>query len=423
MAEPILIVGAGIAGLATALALQRRGIDCVVAEAAREIVPLGVGINLLPHGVRVLAGLDLLPALAEVSVELRALEFRTAAGRRIHRDPRGRHAGLPWPQLSIHRGNLQEVLYRSVRQRHGEAVVRCGLRLQTFESSTQGVTAVFEDRRQGGTLRLHTPLLIGADGVLSRVRSLLRPQEGPPRPSGIMMARGLTWAAPIGDGGTMVIQGTASHKAVLYPIRPPRADGKQLINWVLESAVPFGPQETGGLADWNRPLDPQPVAALFEDLAAEDFDLPALVRVAERCLAYPMVDRDPIPTWVTDRVALMGDAAHPMYPIGANSASQALLDAAALAQAIAALPEDLPGALQAYQEQRLPQANAVVQANRAEGPEALLALAAQRLAQGPVAEGETLLPADTIAQILGDYQRIAGFAPEALGARPDSAAC
>jgi len=409
---PILIVGAGIAGLTAALGLRARGVPCTVMESAREIVPLGVGINLLPHGVRVLAELGLADAIAEVAVETRAIEYRTRDGRLIHSDPRGRHAGLPFPQYSIHRGNLHTVLYRALRERHGDDAVRAGARLLDWAPDGECVRVRFEDRRRGGGFEVRAAALLGADGVLSAVRARMRPDEGPPRDSGIDMYRGLTWARPMLDGRTMVIAGVHESKAVLYPVRAPRRDGLQLINWVAERGERFGDPRV--LGDWNRPADPAVIAPMFDAYRFDFVDVPALMRAAEVCLAYPMVDRDPIDTWVEGRVALIGDAAHPMYPIGANGSSQAILDAEAIAECIAAQPVDLPAALQAYQGRRLGKANAVVLANRARGPEQLLQLADEKLASGAVPDGSPLLTADEIEAVTLGYRRTAGFERDAL---------
>lgn len=414
-AAPVLIVGGGIAGLATALSLQARGVRCTVLEAAREIVPLGVGINLLPHGVRVLTELGLADALAQVAVATRAIEYRTLDGRLIHREPRGADAGMPFPQFSVHRGNLHAVLYRAVLERCGADAVRAGARFVDAVQDDQGVVAQFEDRRQGGMLTLRAEVLVAADGILSAVRARLRPDEGPPRPSGITMVRGLTWARPMLDARTMLVVGVHERKAVLYPVRAPRRDGLQLVNWVAEHGERFG-DDSIGLGDWNRPTDRAAVLPLFEDFRYDFADVPALIRASEVCLSYPMVDRDPVDTWVVGRIALIGDAAHPMYPIGANGSSQAVLDAEAIAQCIAAQPRDLPAALQAFQAARLAPANAVVLANRERGPERLLQLARERLAQGPVPEGEPLLSREVVESVTQDYRRTAGFESEALKA-------
>jgi 2-polyprenyl-6-methoxyphenol hydroxylase-like FAD-dependent oxidoreductase len=201
---------------------------------------------------------------------------------------------------------------------------------------------------------------------------------------------------------------------VLYPVRPPRRDGLQLINWVAEHGERFGDDTAAG--DWNRPVDREAVAERFAHDRFDFADVPALIRSAEVCLSYPMVDRDPIDAWVDGRVALIGDAAHPMYPIGANGSSQALLDAEAIAECVAAGTRDLPAAFAAFQARRLEAANAVVLANRARGPEKLLQLADERLAAGEPAAGEPILSGETIDAVTMAYRRTAGFERESLEA-------
>lgn len=410
---PILIAGGGIAGLATALGLQARGVPCTVMESAREIVPLGVGINLLPHGVRVLAELGLADALAQVAIETRAVEYRTRDGRLIHTDPRGLAAGLPFPQYSVHRGNLHAVLYRALLERHGEGAVRAGARLLGFAAEGDRVRVRFEDRRRGSAFEVSAAALVGADGILSVVRAGLRPGEGPPCGPGIVLYRGLTWARPMHDGRTMVIAGVPGHKVVLYPVRAPRRrDGLQIVGWVAEHRGEGAAASRGG--DWNAPVDRERVASLFEDFGFDFADVPALIRHSEVCLAYPMVDRDPIDTWVDGRVALVGDAAHPMVPSGENGSSQAILDAEAIAECIAGRPADLPGALRAYEARRLEPANAVVLASRERGPERLLQRADARSAHETAASGTPPLEADEIDAVMGEYRRTAGFERDAL---------
>jgi 2-polyprenyl-6-methoxyphenol hydroxylase-like FAD-dependent oxidoreductase len=415
---PILVAGGGIAGLATALSLRARGVACTVMESAREIVPLGVGINLLPHGVRVLAELGLAEALAQVAIETRAVEYRTRDGRLIHADPRGAAAGLPFPQYSVHRGNLHAVLYRALLERHGEDAVRAGARLIGVEADGERVRVRFEDRRRGGAFEIAAAALIGADGILSVVRAGLRPDEGPPRGPGIVLYRGLSWARPIHDGRTVSIAGVPGHKVVLYPVRAPRRrDGLQLVNWLAEHG---GADGSGGSAspggDWNAPVDRERVATLFADLRFDFADVPALIRGSEVCLSYPLVDRDPIDAWVHGRVALVGDAAHPMFPSGENGSSQALLDAEAIAECIVARPGDLPGALRAYETRRLARANAVVLASRERGPERLLALADERIAAGCVAPGAPPLAGNEIDAVMRACRHGAGVERDELAA-------
>jgi 2-polyprenyl-6-methoxyphenol hydroxylase-like FAD-dependent oxidoreductase len=414
-AGPVLIVGGGIAGLAAALCLRERGIDCEVAESAREIVPLGVGLQVLPHGARVLIELGLAEALAPVAIETTAIEYRTVEGRLIHVEPCGRHAGLPYPQWSVHRGNLHAVLYGAVRARHGEAAVRAGARLVSFEAGSHGVRASFEDRRRGSRFEREVPALIGADGILSVVRGALHPGEGPPRETGSVLLRGLTWTRPIGDGRTMIVAGEAGRRVTLAPVRPPRRDGLLLMAWVAEIDAQLGAGAVAG--DWNRPVDPARAARLFEAFRFGRVDMPALIAGSQVCLSYPMADRDPLPTCVAGRVALIGDAAHPMLPVGDSGSSQALLDAQAIAECIAAAPGDLPGALQAYQARRLGAANAVLRANRERGPERLLELARTAEVVESDRDGAPILGPEQVAAVLETYRRIAGFDRATLEAR------
>ena len=119
MTAPVLVIGGGVGGLTLALSLHQAGIPCRVFESAAEIRPLGVGINLLPHGMREFRELGLEDALLKVAVETKELCFYNRFGQFIYREPRGRHAGYEWPQLSIHRADLHQVLLEAARARLG----------------------------------------------------------------------------------------------------------------------------------------------------------------------------------------------------------------------------------------------------------------------------------------------------------------
>ncbi|HEY6427669.1 MAG TPA: hypothetical protein VIX84_10580, partial [Acidimicrobiales bacterium] len=139
------VIGAGIGGLATALSLDEIGLAVEVFDAVGEVRPLGVGINLLPHAVRELDAMGLLDELAARAVAPVQLLYCTRRGQEIWREPRGRAAGYPWPQLSIHRGVLQEVLLQTVRRRLGAGAVRLGRRLVRMDVDVPRPVAVFED--------------------------------------------------------------------------------------------------------------------------------------------------------------------------------------------------------------------------------------------------------------------------------------
>lgn len=402
-----IIAGAGIGGLTAALALQRIGWQVQVCEAVRELRPLGVGINLLPHGAAVLHDLGLGLRLARRGIRTRAVEYRTRFGHLIATDPRGIEGGFATPQYSIHRGALQFMLAEAVMERLGPEAVRPGLRLSGFETDGGGVTAHFTtaDGTPGATL--HGDILIGADGFHSAVRAQLYPDEGAAGYAGVMMWRGAHEQAPFGDGRTMVIAGNHDMKFVCYPIsEAARRHDRALLNWVAELRFD-GPRPLHP-GDWTRRGE-RDFIARFGAFDLDFLDVVALMEATDEIFEFPMIDRDPLPRWSFGRVTLLGDAAHPMYPIGANGASQALLDAAALARALASDAGGDPAtALAAYQEARLPVANGVVLANRQAGPEKVLDIADARVT-GPQDRIEDLITAAEREAVARDYRAIAGF--------------
>ena len=145
----IIIVGAGICGLTAALSLHRAGFAPVIYEAATRMTPLGVGINVLPHAVRELAELGLLDELRRLGVEIDELVYLTRHGRRIWREPRGLAAGYAWPQIAIHRGELQMLLLEATVARLGTDAVRFGQALIDVKTADDGASAVFVDRSSG----------------------------------------------------------------------------------------------------------------------------------------------------------------------------------------------------------------------------------------------------------------------------------
>lgn len=408
-----VVVGGGIGGLSAALALHAVGIDVDVYEAVRELKPLGAGINLLPHAARELTELGLAPELAARAIATEALVYANRWGQEIWREPRGLHAGYKWPQFSIHRGVLQVLLHDTVLSRIGSEKVHLGCSAERVQSFRDGAEAVF--RTSEGELRAAADLVIAADGFHSAVRAQFHPNEGPPKWGQRVLWRGVTEAPPFWGGRTMVMAGHQDEKFVCYPISPEAAArGRSLINWIAELRFPGS--EAWRAEDWNRAGQLEEFLPAFESWHFDWLDVPHLVRNAPNVYEYPLVDRDPLERWTFGRVTLLGDAAHPMYPIGSNGASQAILDARTLAFELATCG-DVDSALERYESARRPPTSKIVLANRRNGPEQVMQIAHERAPHG-FSRVEEAISREELEAIHLDYKRIAGFEVASLNARP-----
>lgn len=409
MAPPrVLVVGGGIGGLATALALHRVGIPARVFESVAELRPLGVGINLLPHSARVLADLGLLSELTATGIETSALGYYNKFGQQIWSEPRGVLAGYHLPQISIHRGDLQMILLRAVLDRLGPRAVIPGRRLIRADTAGGKVRAMVADQAQPE----EADILVGADGIHSVVRRQFYPDEGAPRYSGRLLWRAVTESAPYLDGRTMIMAGHQHQKFVCYPIsRSHFAAGRSLVNWIAELTEPG---QTPPRQDWSREVPAGRFAAEFAGWRFGWLDVPDLIARAAAIYEYPMVDRDPLPAWSLGGITLLGDAAHPMYPIGSNGASQAILDAAALARHLADSTDPVEG-LARYEAERRPPTSAIVLANRMNGPEQVMQLAEER-APGGFSSIEEVIPRPELEAIAARYKQTAGFSKDQVNA-------
>jgi 5-methylphenazine-1-carboxylate 1-monooxygenase len=421
----ILIAGGGIGGLAAALSLHAAGLHEVqVLEAATEIRQVGVGVNLPPHAVRELTELGLGEALAQHGIPTSELSYYDRRGKLIWAEPRGLGAGYRWPQYSIHRGRLQQILFDAVVARMGEAVVRTGQRVSGFVPMAAGVRVQVADRSGASPATdrtIEADLLIGADGIRSAVRQSADPALGALATNGWMMYRGTTRSGRFLSGSSMVIIGDEHLRVVVYPIEP------GINNWLLvrpaECGTDQGGTEQGGtdggatgqgataeLGNWNRSVEPRAIAQCVQDWTFDWLDVPAMVAGSDIAWEYPMADFDPLSQWVFGRAALLGDAAHAMYPFGSNGASQAILDARVLAWQLAVQP-DIDAALVAYQAERLPVASAVQLANRRQANDVMAKVSAmvrQDAHAGAQAE---------LKEVEARYKRLAGFDAETLNAR------
>lgn len=407
----IAIAGGGIGGLTLALALHQRGIDCTVYEAAREIKPLGVGVNLLPHSVKELSELGLRDALAATAIETASLTYYNKHGQTIWSEPRGLAAGYPVPQYSIHRGELHMILLEAALSRLGPQRVVLGHQLTGFsQQAGSRVQAGFTRLADGSAVTVEADVLVAADGIHSAARRQMWPNEGAPRYGRRVLWRSVTEGEPFGDGRSMFMAGHPDVKFVAYPIsRKLQEEGRSRINWIAELSIPG---DTPPRQDWNKQVDARVFAAPFEGWKWEWIDIPALIRGAGAIYEFPLVDRDPLPHWRQGRVTLLGDAAHPMYPIGSNGASQAILDVRSLADALAG-EANVGAALDAYEADRLPKTANIVLLNRQNGPEQVMAIAEQRAPQG-FEHIHDVMPRDELEGIAARYKQVAGFARSQL---------
>jgi len=408
-ARDVLIIGGGVSGLTLALSLHEAGIPCRVFEAATELKWLGVGINLLPHAVRELTELGLAERLERHAVLTREMCFYNRFGQFVYKEPRGRYAGYEWPQFSIHRGELHRVLVEAVRERLGHDAIALGQRCAAVEQDGDGATVRFAD---GALAR--GAVAIACDGIHSVVRGQLYPDEGPPVYTGINMWRGVTRWQPYLGGESFVQCGWLDvGKIVVYPIgKEPDAQGRQLITWTAEFRSPRNVR-----ADWNLNGRLADFLPTFENFRFEWLDVAEMLRHAEVVLEYPMVDREPLSRWTFGRVTLVGDAAHPMHPRGANGAAQGILDARTLAGCLARGRNPV-AALKAYEDARLKAANEVVLASRSISPDTILRVVHERTGDKPFERVEDVVSEAELAALMEKYKRVAGFEREALKRRP-----
>ena len=402
-----IIIGGGIGGLTAALMLHKRGIQATVFEQASEVREVGVGINTLPHAIAELAELGLLPVLDSVAIRTHELLYMNRFGQTVWREPRGMHAGFKVPQFSIHRGRLQKLLYDAVVERLGKDAVRTGRRLLGFIEDEGGVTAHFADSRwgeQGESMR--GDVMIGADGIHSLVREHFYPNQGSPSWNGIKMWRGaIEWPRFL-DGDSMIIAGGMQAKLVLYPIAEGSTPNTRLTNWVVNVRI-GDPTKPPQRETWSRNGRFEDVLPFARRFSVPGVDVIAMIKQTPAFWEYPMCDRDPLPRWTHGRVTLMGDAAHPMYPVGSNGASQAILDARSLADALAQAEHPRHG-LAVYEADRLPKTAEISTLNRLGGPERVID-AVEALAPNGFDDVERVLSYTRREAIVKSYAGKAGF--------------
>ena len=412
----VLIAGGGIGGLTLALSLHQIGVPAKVFESVSALRPLGVGINVLPHAVRELIELGLLDRLDAEGVRTSELAFYSKHGKPIWSEPRGLDAGYKWPQFSIHRGVLQQILLDTAIERLGAENILTSHHLSGWTETASGVRAEFIDKATGQSAGAYDgTLLIAADGIHSAVRDKLFPQEGPPLWNGRILWRGITESDAFLSGRTMIMAGHEILKFVCYCIsKEPDANGKFQINWVAERHMP--PTYQWRREDYNRAAKLEEFLPWFESWTFDWLDVPGLIRNCPHAYEYPLVDRDPLARWTFGLATLMGDAAHPMYPIGSNGASQAILDARVLTREILSHGAT-DAALAAYEAERRPATSDLVMLNRRNGPEQVMQIVEERAPNGYQVVTDVLSQQE-LENIAANYKRVAGFQVEGLNAKP-----
>ena len=414
----VVVAGGGIAGLTLALTCHQIGVPVRVFESARNVRPLGLGINLQPNAVRELFDLGFEEELTSIGLPLRECALVGRNGHDVWIEPRGLDAGYRWPQYSIHRGELEMMLYRAVLERLGAEAVVTGHRVSEYVHTADGATVELSDT-DNLTATVDARVLIGADGLHSTVRAQMFPGDGGPRWGGTVLWRGVTQAMPIRGGSSFVVVGGSKQRFVTYPISAPDPDsGLQTQNWIAEQW--FDPYRGWRRGDWNTRVSVDEFIGDFEDWNFDWLDVPAMVRSSPLVFEYPMVDRDPVGHWVHGSVALLGDAAHPMYPIGSNGASQAIVDARVLG---AAFIEHGVGseALRAYESTLLADRSALVLRNRGAGPFSVLGLVDERCG-GVFDDIDDVVSHAEISEIRASYRAAAGLAVDELNLAPPTVA-
>lgn len=416
--DDVIIAGGGIGGLTAALSLCRAGFPVRVFESVDRIQALGVGINLLPHAVRELAALGLADELAANGLTPSTLAYFTKRGEPIWDEPRGLAAGYRWPQISIHRGVLQTILHAAAVAEIGADRIHTGCHLDRFTEMPDCVEATFIDRRTEVISATATgSMLIACDGIHSVARRNFYPDEDMPKWNGALLWRGLAEGAPVFDGRTMVWAGHPLQKFVMYPLLD-LPNRRQRLNFIAELRT--DDSELLEREDWNQPGNLADFLPHFEGWKFPWLDVPALIASAPGTFLFPMVDRDPVERWSFGKITLLGDAAHPMYPIGSNGASQAILDARTITGCLLSYEGDVEQALRRYDEVRRPATSAIVLANRGLGPELPMQLVEQRAPSGFTELSDVITP-DEIIEVTDGYRKMAGFSLQQLRDRPSLA--
>ena len=415
--KKVIIAGGGIGGLTLALTLHQIGVPFLVLEKSRTMRPLGVGINIQPNAVRELFDLGLTSEILDtIGVSAKEWALVGLNGKEVYAEKRGLDAGYKWPQFAAHRGELLMLLYRTLIERAGAESVMLDAKVVKYLKQPAGEVDVSVRGSDGSRFQISGSLLIGADGIHSAVRAQMHPDQPPIHWGGAIMWRGTVRTKPLRTESSFIGLGTHQHRMVIYPISKPEADGTVLTNWIAELTID---RNEGWFEDnWFKEVPIESFAHHFEGFRYDWLDVPSMLNESECGYMNPMIDRDPVATWIDGPVALMGDAAHAMYPTGSNGASQAIVDARVIGAAI--LTQGLtPDALKSYDDQLCKKVSELVLRNRSAGPFGLLDILNDRC--GGVFENiEAVISLEERNEFMSKYKTAAGFAIEALNEAPQT---
>jgi 2-polyprenyl-6-methoxyphenol hydroxylase-like FAD-dependent oxidoreductase len=405
----VIIVGCGIGGLVSALCLNRCGIKVRLYEQAENLESIGFGLNLQPYCVKILYELGLENEMNEIGVQTRKVLFYSCYGQYIFEDQRGLDGGYNWPMYSIHRGDFHQLLLRHVRQKLGQSSIQLSQKFVQFRSTLNYVEIDFINPINGELTIDKSKFLIGADGINSSVRKFLYPNEGTPIWQGLNIWRGIT---PVNnmylDGQTMICMGNPDNRyIIIYPLN------KYLINWAC--VVRVSKEKSCCLterSEWINKGHIEELLPLIESMKLDFIDIKQLIKSSINVNEFPLIDRDLIPQWTFNRVTLLGDAAHSMYPNGGNGASQAILDAKQLY--ISFIKYGLTNqALQSYENIRRPATNEFVLSARDYGPDKVLRIVDER-SPNLFNKLSDVISLNEIENIIFNYKQMSGWNAQLL---------
>ena len=406
----VLIAGGGIGGLTLALSCQQLNIPFIIFEKTKSLEPLGVGINLQPNAVREISDLNLKQDLYKIGVETQEFGLFSKKGLKIWTEPRGLAAGYNEPQFSVHRGQLQKVLYNKLIERADRFSIKTGYSVNSFENLSSGVKLNCFNKRSEKEETFSGSILVGCDGINSQVRKQMYPNEQPPIWNGAVLWRGITSEAPFRTKASMVMIGHDTQRFVSYPISDPDSNGRSIINWIAE--LKFDPSNPWPKGDWSKKVNKSKFIDQFKDWAFEWINPHQLISDAGDVFEYPMVDREPLEKWTFDNTTILGDAAHPTYPVGSSGASQAIIDSRKLVYQFKNKGLN-NSALLSYENEMRPLTNKITLTNRQAGPDALLQVVEDRC-DGEFIEIEDVITRKELKQHADKYKMVAGINIERL---------